>query len=708
MSEQVRLLAAVILAIFSTSFLFPAQESLPLPQKSPLRYDIWVELDHGAKMLRGKEEIVWRNETKDEIPDMWFHLYWNAFKNEKSAMFEESRSEGGTGLKIEKGGWGWIDITRITLADGTDLSPALEFMTPDEPVHPEDQTVARIRFPTPLSPGEEAHLRLAFEAKIPRGIMRGGYYQDNYFFGQWFPKPGVYEEGTGWNCHQYHQNSEFFADFADFTVHITVPASFIVGASGQQVSAVSAADGKTVTFTFSQERIHDFAWTADPDFIKVERDFLAGREVTETEYAQIADRLNIPIEEVRLPDVKMTLLIAPEHRTQVERHFKALRVAIKYYGLWYGPYPYQSVTMVDPPFRTNSGGMEYPTLFTAGTGVFRDKKVLSPEGVIIHEFGHGYWYGLTASNEFEEAWLDEGINTYSTGKVLARGYDRGMFSASLFGFPLTKVFNFPVYYDNELDRAGAIMITERDPITTHSWKFSSRMSYALNVYQRASACLHTLERVLGEDLMLRVMRTFQMRFRFEHPRTRDFIAVVNEVTGRDLTWFFEELFFSTFDFDYGVESLRSVEKKADYPGVYDRDGNKEEVTADEAATQEKEPPKDDREVKSGKTYLTTVVLRRYGEARVRGGSRVKLRLLFEDGSEEIRFWDGLDRWKSFSFEKASRAQLAEIDPEFVWLIDSNLANNSLKARPARGGVLRLTARLLFWVQNGLQFLGGLS
>jgi hypothetical protein len=118
-------------------------------------------------------------------------------------------------------------------------------------------------------------LLVEFESKIPRTIARSGYYRDSYFIAQWFPKPGVYEEGKGWNCHQYHANSEFFADFADFSVHITVPAAFVVGASGKQLSAVSAADGKTVSYTFEQSRIHDFAWTADPDYLKVERDFLA-------------------------------------------------------------------------------------------------------------------------------------------------------------------------------------------------------------------------------------------------------------------------------------------------------------------------------------------------------------------------------------------------------------------------------------------------
>lgn len=682
------------------------QEGPParLERTNFLRYEIWVELDETTKMLRGKEEVTWLNWTQDAIPDVWLHLYWNAFKNEQSTLLQESREQDGFGIAMEEDDWGWVDITSARLAGGTDLTGSLEFVNPDEPPHPGDQTVARLSLPQPLQPGQEVKLHLEFEAKIPRGILRTGYYRDSYFIAQWFPKPGVYEEGKGWNCHEYHLNSEFFADFADFTVHITVPARYVVGASGKQVRAISDQQGKKVTYTFEQKNIHDFAWTAAPHFLKVERDFIASQEVTEEEYAEVARMLNLTPDDIRLPNVRMILLILPEHKSQVERHFRALRAAIKYYGLWYGPYPYETVTMVDPPFRTGSGGMEYPTLFTAGTGVLRDRKVLSPEGVIIHEFGHGYWYGLVANNEFEEAWLDEGINTYSTGKVQAKAYGRGMMSASLFGLPLTWFFSLPRYFDFELDRIGALLAAELDPITTSSWRFISRTSYGMNVYFRASTCLHTLERLLGEERMLRILRTFQMRFRFKHPRTQDFIAVVNEVSGQDLSWFFEEFFSNTLRFDYGVASLRSQKKQEVFRGIFDKNGQKERVTRADVSRLEKEKKKK----KTPEIYITEVVVRRYGEARVRGEVRVKLRLLFEDGSEETRFWDGQKRWERFVFEKPSRAVSAEVDPDLVWLIDSNLANNSLRMKPARSGVLKVVARIFFWIQGSLAGLWGLS
>ena len=290
--------------------------SAPLPGEeriSNVRYEIWVELDNQNKMLHGQENITWYNNTRDDVQDMWFHLYYNAFKNEKSTTIQESKEErfGGSGIKIKEGRWGWVDVTSIKLADGPDLKPTMEFITQDRPVHPGDQTVMRVCFPEPAKPGEEVHLQLEFESKIPSSVHRSSYYQNSYFIAQWFPKPGVYEEGKGWNCHEYHLNSEFYADFAEFTVHITVPEDFKVGASGKQIKTVPDDEKKTVTYTYYQENIHDFAWTADPDFIKVERNFIADKEVNLEEYEEVARMLQLPLEEVKLPDVKMILLIEP-------------------------------------------------------------------------------------------------------------------------------------------------------------------------------------------------------------------------------------------------------------------------------------------------------------------------------------------------------------------------------------------------------------
>jgi hypothetical protein len=669
----------------------------------PLRYEIWVTLDPAEKMLHGRETIRWTNTTRDTVPDVWFHLYWNAFKNEKSALMAEARQDDLPGTfhgdsDVKDGDWGWIDVQKIRLKDGSDLAPAMEFMVPDEPRHAEDQTVMRVKLPRPLAPGEALELEIAFQAKVPRTIRRSGYYHNGYFIGQWFPKPGVYEEGKGWNCHQYHLNSEFFADFADFTVHITTPREYVVGATGRETASRSDAARSTTTRTFRQERVHDFAWTADPDYIRIERDFVAGSEVSEKETLEVAGALRLPVEQVRLNDVKMILLINPEHRAQVERHFKALRAAIKYYGLWYGPYPYGTVTMVDPPYRSGSGGMEYPTLFTAGTQVLPSPQANDPEMVIIHEFGHGYWYGLAANNEFEEAWLDEGINTYATGKVLAKAYGAGSFPLILGGIPLTRYSGSFKVSDLELDRMAAVHAARMDPVTTVSWRFASSMSYGMNVYMRAGTNLRTLENIIGKEAMLRVLRAFHARFRFRHPTTRDFIATASEVSGRDLGWFFDELFFAASDWDYAVERASSSEIRTPR-GVFDRRLGRIEVTARDARRQDDGRPE--------KRYLTRVMVRRLGEARPGAGVALKVITVFEDGTRKTESWDGQGRWAEFTYEGKSKVAYAQVDPDAVFLVDRDLSNNSYVARAKAAGTLRWSSRLLFWMQNLLQFASAL-
>jgi hypothetical protein len=689
----------------------PGQEPSAPPSGAPgLRYEIWVELDAAAKMLLGKEEIVWTNPSREAVPDMLFHLYWNAFKNEDSAFLREAAAETmfGGGAAPKEGEWGWVDITDIRLADGSDLKPNLSFVTPDGPENPGDQTVARVLFPAPVEPGESVRLRLEFRSKIPRTVARSGYYRSSFFIGQWFPKPGVYEEGKGWNAHAYHQNSEFFADFADFVVHITVPKDFVVGSSGKQTEvAVDESTGRR-TLTFRQTMVHDFAWMADPRYLRIERDFIGDREVTAQEYDEAAMLLELPLEEIKLPNIKMILLIAPEHKGQIERHFKALRAAIKHYGLWYGPYPYETVTMVDPPFRTGSGGMEYPTLFTAGTDVLPSQNVLSPEGVIVHEFGHGYWYGLVANNEFEAAWLDEGFNTYSTGRVLARAYGPGAMSFVFKGLPLDWFLRIPKNFDFELDRVAAINTVRYDPVTAWSWGFFNRGSYAANVYMRAATLLNTLERLLGEPSWSRIMRTYHMRFRFRHPTKADFIAVVNEISGKDMTWYFDELLDATQAFDYGVASVASVKVPARRLGVYDVNGAREEVTAKKVEDLELAAAKAPEGTAAKPSYLTTVVLRRYGEARVRGDARIKVLVRFKDGTTETRFWDGQARWTRLEFVEPAEVESAQIDPDAIWLIDENLANNSRGTDGVRRNVIKLMTQFLFTVQSLLHFIGSWS
>ena len=340
--------------------------------KSIANYNISARLNPADKSVTGHQTLLWNNDSQDTISELQFHLYMNAFQNSKSTFMRES---GGQlrGDRGQKDSWGYIDIRKMQIAGGGDLTGSIQFIAPDDG-NGDDRTVIRVPLPKPLKPGSQIELEIDFYTKFPHVFARTGYHGDFFLGGQWFPKIGVWEKAgiryakaAGWNCHQFHANTEFYADYGAYTVDLTVPSSFVVGATGVQKKATQNSDG-TTTYAFEQENVHDFAWTAQPTFRRFARTFDAEREVTATELTEITRLLGITHAEARLGNVEMILLLQPEHATQVDRHFRAVANAIKWFGLWYGSYPHATITVVDPPFGGGgAGGMEYPTFITGGT-----------------------------------------------------------------------------------------------------------------------------------------------------------------------------------------------------------------------------------------------------------------------------------------------------------------------------------------------------
>jgi aminopeptidase N len=246
---------------------------------------------------------------------------------------------------------------------------------------------------------------------------------------------------------------------------------------------------------------------------------------------------------------------------------------------------------------------------------------------------------------------------------------------------------------------AAVHAATLDPVLTASWRFSSSLSYGMNVYMRAATNLRTLENLIGKEAMLRVMRAFQTRFRFRHPTTGDFIATASEVSGRDLGWFFEEFFSGSNHWDYSVERATS-QKSGVARGVFDREGKKVEVTRKQARDQERRDKKP--------VYVTRVRVRRLGEARPGPGVRLKVLTVFADGARKIEHWDGQERWIEFTYTGGSKVKYAQVDPDAVFLIDRDLSNNSYVAKARPAAALRWSGKLLFWLQNLLQFAASFS
>ncbi len=290
--------------------------------------------------------------------------------------------------------------------------------------------------------------------------------------------------------------------------------------------------------------------------------------------------------------------------------------------------------------------------------------------VTIHEFGHGYWYGIVANNEFEEAWLDEGINSYSEIKAMDKYYGSDRSMINLGWLKLS---------DSLMSRIQVIASGRMDPIVTKSWEFYSGGSYGLNVYKKAALTLLTLENYLGEDVMARVMKAFYERWKFKHPKTDDFVAVVEDVSGQDLGWFFDQFLHSPDKLDYAIGSLWSREIN-EPEGIFNGELKKRSEKKDE-----------NRE----KVYKNEVVVVRKGELIF----PQEVLIVFEDGEEVREEWDGRDRWTRFTYYKPVQLRSAQLDPDKKILLDINHLNNSMTRKPDKISPLKCALDMMLKFQK---------
>jgi hypothetical protein len=615
-----------LLAVLCTLLLLPlptihsssplAHPLIRLPSAAPdiASYTLDVTLDAEAKTLAGHEVVTYRNTTPDPIPDLVFHLYLNAFRSEDSLFLREGGA-GHRGYSWDPAHAGWIEVTALRLVGGPPLTLA----------EIEDGTLARAELPAPVGPGEEVQIELEFEAQLPRVFARTGYVGDFFMVGQWFPKLGVWQDGA-WNAYPFHANAEFYADFGNYDVTITLPDEYVTGASGLPVSTLDNGDG-TQTVRYQAEGVIDFAWTASPHF-------------------QTASR--------RVDSVEVVYLYLPDHGWTVDRALDAAEAAVTHYGRWYGPYPYSRLTVVDvPDDGEGAGGMEYPTLVTAGSMSTLGLPVLSAAGVehslemvVVHEIGHQWWQSTVAFNEAEEPWLDEGFTEYSAVRLLDQLYGPGR-----------SFLDSRAVHMGSLDmRRTEYLGDPRVPMYGPAWEFDS-LDYVVAAYSKPTLSLLTLERTLGEATMLDVMSTFYTRYQFAHPTTEDFRAVAEEVSGQDLAWFFDGLVYGDGVVNYTVTDV-----------------GEHSVTAE----------------RQGSLRVPTEVL-----------------VTFADGSTTLEPWDASNPELTLTYPDRPPIRRAEVDPEGKVVVDLRWSDNGLSRELEVAPWLALVTRLLYQLQNTLLALGGL-
>ena len=630
------------------------------PSPRNANYSIDVRLDAERRALTGREVLTWRNVSSVSTAELQFHLYYNAWKNTRSTWMQENRLGRGSALEGRPAeDWGWIDVTAVRLlgagdAPPIDLTDRVHHIAPDDG-NPDDETVLAVPLPQRVQPGDTVNLEIEWASRVPRTFARTGAIGDYFFLAQWFPKIGVLED-SGWNTHQFHTATEFFSDYGVYDVRLTVPAGWVVGATGVEVDVRDNGDG-TATHQYYQEDVHDFAWTTSPDVL------------------DLWDTFTHP----NLPDVQIRLLLQPEHEEQAARYFEATRLTLESYGEWFGAYPYDHLTIVDPAWQSGSGGMEYPTLFTGGARWLAPDDIAQPESVTIHEAGHQFWYGVVGNNEFEHAWLDEGLTTFATARVLDESFSPHYRSIRLFGgFVPWVIRDVPWSRVVDGDRVtGYRRDARQDQQSTPTFRYWPGTAVSIS-YDKTALWLHTLERYLGWTSLRQGMSAFYDRWRFAHPTPNDFFNAISTASGEDLDWFFDQVHGGANVYDYGIAQLTS--RPVGGRGFFGGDS-----------------PTFSESSETG-SFETTVVVRRHGDATF----PVEVVTEFSDGTEERAMWDGTGRWTAFRYETESRALRAFVDPDHVLLMDTHVTNNSRTLAPmADRAATKWSLTWLVWLQDVL-------
>jgi hypothetical protein len=623
-------------------------------------YRIEATLDPVKHTVTGRQKLTWRNRSKGEARSVYLHLYMNAFESAHSTFFTERRrnADGGRAeVDIKDGEWGHIELRKVAQGAAT---VEWSFVHPDGGPA-QDHTVVRLDLPAPVAGGASTTLDIDFLTQLPRVVARTGYFGSFHLVGQWFPKIGVLElpgergaTEPRWNVHEFHQNSEFYADFGNYDVRLTVPKGYTVGATGELQGAPLERDGM-LTHHYVQGDVHDFAWTADKRSAKPLEDTWTGPGS---------------------PTVKVSVIYPPEFVASAAPALKAAKDSLSYFSTTLGPYPYKTLTVVIPPHNADAaGGMEYPTFFTAES--YKDVAPGSFESslldmVTIHEFGHGYFYGILASNEFEEPMLDEGLNEYWDARMVrARGQDLYVSNAAMRAIglrPAFKIFDFERLLSPREEAA--------DAPGQNSWR---RLQGIGPVYSRTATVMRDLEERTGKEAMERSIKEYYKRWKFRHPSIADLREVLAETSGQRavVEAVFAQQVYQVAKVDDRLDAITSIEELPQ-PGTRQANGvwieENGEALDKRIDAMRKQWNKAHLDAKDGTgpfPFLTTVTLRRRGAVVPQ-----TLLVRFADGSSETVAWNGDEKWQRFSWSRPAKAVSAELDPQRMHYLDVNKLDDS--------------------------------
>ena len=451
-------------------------------------YRISVELNDKKHTLSGFLELTYFNHSPDTLKSIWIHLWSNAYRTDNTAFGDQRLENGKTDFYFsDESERGYINRLDFQINQKRAI-------TKD---HPQHIDIVEIILNQPLFPGENCLITTPFHIQLPLNFSRGGHIKKSYQITQWFPKAAVYDK-EGWHPYPYLDQGEFYSNFGNYEVSITIPEKYTVLTSGilQKTENITGDFTKDSTakktLFFQQQNIHDFAWFADKNL------------------QLLQDTMQLPSGKV----INLTTAFNPKNAGIWENSISMMKRSLLFRTNLIGEYAYSHCTAVEAEMGIE-GGMEYPCI----TSISPAKTENELEDVLEHEIGHNWFQGMIGSNERKHPWLDEGINTY---------YDNRYKETYKTKEELKVTNQIEEVLLSTLERTG-----KDQPLAISSELFTP-LNYFLISYQKGAKFIKEIESFLGRESFDKAMQFYFEKWKFKHPTPTDFQQALELSSGKNL------------------------------------------------------------------------------------------------------------------------------------------------------------------------------
>ncbi|MGI6702587.1 MAG: M1 family metallopeptidase [Clostridia bacterium] len=438
------------------------------------QYSINCYYDEVEKLLKGYQHLTYYNNSETIFEDIYMHLYPNAFENEDTAPFEpfERGSAYPDGFNT-----GFLNIDSVQVGG----QPG------DWEYKSGDRQVLRIRLPQPLYPGESVEVDIYFTVKFPHCHGRLGYGNKTVKAANWYPIAAVFDS-NGWNLDPYHAIGDpFYSDVADYRVSLVLPKNYTVATTGE-VLKKRRYDGKNSEWTIRADNVRDFTWVASEEFLVSSKK---------------SDGITIKSYYFDKETGKKTLEFATD--------------AISVFNRCFGKYPYKTYSVVAADFFV--GGMEYPNLVLISKELYNIERLFTLEYITVHETAHQWWYGIVGSNQYTEAWLDEGLTEYSTILYFEKKYGPDT-AKGLFENLIKK------RYEDYVAAAG-----EEPDVNIQGTllEYQDSEQYHTLVYCGGALIFQNLRDIMGDEDFFKALQLYYRNYAFQNATAEDFIRIVENI-----------------------------------------------------------------------------------------------------------------------------------------------------------------------------------